>query len=108
MGVDIGLQFKLMRISSNFKPLNKEQLAKDYLAAKHVLILLDFEGTLPQSKYYREYERKGCKPHEKTMEVLEQLSSDNKNSVFIITGREKLLVEEWFSCKYNLYTILTI
>ena len=56
MGVDIGLQFKLMKISSNFKYINKEKLAKDYIAAKNVLFLLDFEGTLPQSKYYGEYE----------------------------------------------------
>lgn len=99
MGVDIGLQFKLMKISSNFKHLNKEEIVNDYLKAKNVLVLLDFEGTLPQSKYYCAYETKGCKPHEKVLEVLESLTSESKNSVYIITGREKKLVEQWFSCK---------
>ena len=39
MGVDIGLQFKLMKISSNFKYINKEKLANDYMTAKNVLII---------------------------------------------------------------------
>ncbi len=97
----MGLQFKLMKINSMFQHLDKEKVMNDYSNAKLALILLDFEGTLPQSTFYEKYEKKGSEPHEKVLEVLDQLTKDPKNIVFIITGREKELVEKWFDCKFN-------
>lgn len=48
-----------------------------------------------------EYLSKGNLPDDKVIEILDFLTRDKTNTVFIITGREKKLVSEWFSS--NLY-----
>ena len=43
-----------------------------------------------------DFQSKGAKPSEEVLTLLEELSSDKHNTVFIITGREAKLVSEWF------------
>jgi trehalose 6-phosphate synthase/phosphatase len=93
------LNFFLMRISSNFKELNRKAILKDYNKAKKRLILLDYEGTLPTSALLNsEYNSKGVSPGNKILNILEYLTKDKRNTIFIVTGREAKLVSEWFSC----------
>ena len=49
-----------------------------------------------------EYLSKGNLPDDKIIEILELLTRDKTNTVFIITGREKKLVSEWFSSIYEI------
>lgn len=44
-----------------------------------------------------EYFSKGNMPDDKIIMILESLTRDKSNTVFIVTGREKKLVSEWFS-----------
>jgi trehalose 6-phosphate synthase/phosphatase len=87
-----------MKISSNFKELDKASLMRDYDKSKRRLILLDYEGTLPSSTQSQiEYESKGLPPNHKMLNTLDCLTKDKRNTMFIVTGREAKLVSEWFS-----------
>jgi trehalose-6-phosphatase len=46
-----------------------------------------------------EYFSKGNMPDDKILLILESLTRDKSNTVFIVTGREKKLVSDWFSSK---------
>ncbi len=99
LGVGMRLNFLLMKISSNFKELNRKQIVQDYNKARKRLILLDYEGTLPSSALLNsEYNSKGSFPSNKILNILEYLTKDKRNTIFIVTGREAKLVSEWFSC----------
>ncbi len=41
-------------------------------------------------------------PDDKIILILESLTRDKSNTVFIVTGREKKLVSDWFSSKLNI------
>lgn len=88
-----------MKISSNFKELDRNILTKAYDNSRRRLILLDYEGTLPsENNPNLEYQSKGLQPCCKVMNVLDYLTKDKRNTIFIVTGREAKLVSEWFSC----------
>ena len=57
------------------------------------LFLLDYDGTL------RHYESQPelAEPSERVLKLLESLTEDSRNCVFIITGRQKVTIEEWLS-----------
>jgi trehalose 6-phosphate synthase/phosphatase len=88
-----------MKISANFKELDKSKLIKHYDLSRRRLILLDYEGTLPSSNNHTlfEYQSKGLSPSSKILNTLDYLTKDKRNIIFIITGREAKLVSEWFS-----------
>jgi trehalose 6-phosphate synthase/phosphatase len=55
------------------------------------LLLLDYDGTLvPQSNI-------SSKPTEEVLRVLQALCADERNSVYIISGRRKTELAEWFA-----------
>ncbi len=57
------------------------------------LFLLDYDGTL------RHYESQPelAEPSERVLKLLERLTEDPRNCVFIVTGRQKVTMEEWLS-----------
>jgi len=64
----------------------------DYIAARHRLFLLDYDGTLVS---FADAPRK-ARPDEKLLALLEKLTSDERNQVVIISGRNKETLESWF------------
>ena len=97
LGVGEGLNFKLMKINSDFKQLNVKDIIPQYEKSSRRLIFFDYEGTLPSmTSLEGDFQSKGAKPSEEVLTLLEELSSDKHNTVFIITGREAKLVSEWF------------
>jgi trehalose 6-phosphate synthase/phosphatase len=99
LGAGIGLNFRLMKISANFKELDKSKIIKDYENSRRRLILLDYEGTLPSANSQSlEYQSKGLQPCPKIINTLDYLTKDKRNTIFIVTGRDAKLVCEWFSC----------
>lgn len=72
-------------------PVN--EIAQSYRQATGKrLFFLDYDGTL------RKYESQPelAEPTERLLEVLRRLSSSDQNIVFIVTGRQKSTVVEWF------------
>jgi trehalose 6-phosphate synthase/phosphatase len=100
LGAGIGLNFRLMKISANFKELDKCKIIKEYENSRRRLILLDYEGTLPSANSQNlEYQSKGLQPCPKIINTLDYLTRDKRNIIFIVTGRDTKLVSDWFSCK---------
>ena len=99
------LNLKLMKMNSNFEQLNKELIISLYKKSNRRLIFLDYEGTLPSSAPYSKNEEKiskGYRPNDEILKILEKLCSDDKNIVYIITGRGTNLLTNWFGTVKNL------
>ena len=61
-----------------------------------------FEDRMNSGSSYAEYFSKGNLPDDKIIMILEALTRDKSNTVYIVTGREKKLVHNWFSSKIPL------
>lgn len=91
-------QLKLIKneqIMLDIKLVNKaieNQLKKDYQEASKRIILLDYDGTLvPFSRYPDK-----ALPDDKVKKQLKQLSKDSKNTVVIVSGRDKKFLNKCF------------
>lgn len=69
-----------------------KDVVASYREARKRLVLLDYDGTI------RDYETQPelAEPTEKLASQLKALSSDPKNIVFIVSGREEANLESWF------------
>jgi trehalose 6-phosphate synthase/phosphatase len=68
-----------------------DTIAKDYHAAKKRCVLLDYDGTLaPFTKIPSE-----AIPDKKLINFLKDLTSDEKNEVTIISGRDSNTLDKW-------------
>ena len=106
LGVGEGLNFKLMKIHSNFVQLNIEKIIPIYNESNHRLIFLDYEGTLPSSSIDKDNDdiiSKGNQPTEEIINLLSDLTKDKRNQIYIITGRGTHLVNKWFGKIKDLY-----
>jgi trehalose 6-phosphate synthase/phosphatase len=84
-----GLQFQNKQRLLNSKL--KTTLQADYLKAKQRLILLDYDGTLTPLKKKPEQAR----PDEELIRLLKTLNSDPKNTVVVVSGRDRDCLSEW-------------
>ncbi len=73
-------------------PPLQEEIERTHQAARRVLLLLDYDGTLipfaPQPNL--------ANPDPELHALLAELSRDRKNHVFLISGRDRRTVEQWF------------
>jgi trehalose 6-phosphate synthase/phosphatase len=69
----------------------KQKIISDYAKSRKRLLLLDYDGTLVgfRSKPAQ------AGPDEEILSLLKSLSSDSKNTVVIISGRDKATLEKW-------------
>jgi len=73
-------------------PSAREGLKNDYLTANRRLLLLDYDGTLvPFSN-----DPRSSRPGKKILETLRVISTDPRNEVVIISGRDKAILQKWF------------
>jgi len=78
--------------SNVFQYTDKKKLIQDYRKGKKRLNLLDYDGTLvafserPEKAY----------PDVEIMRILKNLTSNKKNEVVIISGRDRKTLEKWF------------
>lgn len=85
-------QQKLM----NVKFINKtitSQIAFDYQKATHRILFLDYDGTIVSFAKYPEL----AIIDKSTLEIIKNLSSDPKNKIVIISGRDKDFLEKQFA-----------
>jgi len=71
----------------------REKLVSRYADAKRRLLLLDYDGTL--APIVDRPER--AKPSAAIIEILSALTSDEKNSLVIISGRDRETLDAWLS-----------
>ncbi|EEE69651.1 hypothetical protein OsJ_29265 [Oryza sativa Japonica Group] len=83
-------------LDPNFKKLAVEHLVSAYRRTTTRIILLDYDGTLmPQTSF-------GKSPSSKTIDMLNSLSRDQNNMVFLVSTKKRSTLEEWFSSCDNL------
>ena len=96
IGADEGLNFKLLKINSNFKKLNFKQIETDYEKSNKRLLFFDYEGTLPSAYQNAEVVSKGSPPSTEIINLLKGLTADKRNKVFIVAGKGPEQLKEWF------------
>jgi len=96
--VGLGFGFRVLDMEAGFNTLDASEVIRAYKPARHRLIFMDYGGTLhvDQDKgnralhfalAHRKIEARP--PSEETLAVLRQLCSDPRNTVFVVSGKDK-------------------
>eukprot|EP00831_Metopus_contortus_P047511 TRINITY_DN3835_c0_g1_i1.p1 TRINITY_DN3835_c0_g1~~TRINITY_DN3835_c0_g1_i1.p1 ORF type:complete len:462 (-),score=75.37 TRINITY_DN3835_c0_g1_i1:206-1591(-) len=95
------IEKKLMKDNKTFNPLTTKILETPYCSAVNRLILLDSEGTiLPYVHQALIKSTEIVKPS--LLQLLEKLCKDERNSVYILSGKPKEVINKWFGKVPNL------
>ncbi|KAJ9565899.1 hypothetical protein OSB04_001865 [Centaurea solstitialis] len=87
-GVRSGLTFGVAIYNSNLKKLSPEIVENAYRRSRNRAILLEYDGTIQTTINKR--------PTEAIISILNKLCDDSKNTVFVISGRSKEKLSQWF------------
>lgn len=108
MGYGLGLGYRLMGFGASFRPLNTEHVLTAYRRSGHRLFVFDYGGTLNvrDSGETRQKAFESGLLHGKdaappltaeTKKALRILSEDPRNTVFIVSGKEKEVLAQAFA-----------
>ncbi|KAK9815725.1 hypothetical protein WJX72_008591 [[Myrmecia] bisecta] len=90
-GLGLGLDsFRMVALTENFRKLEPLVLMNAFSRADKRLLLLDYDGTLMPSSTIH------SKPTPEVMAVLHGLTADPRNTVYIISGRARQELADWF------------
>ncbi|KAK7280428.1 hypothetical protein RJT34_25492 [Clitoria ternatea] len=90
-GIGFGLGFRVIALDPNFRKLSVEHIVSAYKRTKHRAILLDYDSTMVQPGSMR------TTPNADAVAILNSLCRDTKNCVFVVSGKERKTLTEWFS-----------
>lgn len=90
-GIGFGLGFKIISLSPTFRKLNTSHTLSTYQRCSTRAIFLDYDGTVISRTSIVKA------PSPEVISVLNALCSDPKNTVFIVSGRGRSSLSEWFS-----------
>lgn len=90
-GIGFGLGFRVIALDPNFRKLSVEHIVSAYKRTKHRAILLDYDSTMVQPGSI------STTPNAEAIAILNSLCRDNKNCVFIVSGKERKTLTEWFA-----------
>ncbi|CAL5197032.1 unnamed protein product [Lathyrus oleraceus] len=93
-GIGLGLGFRVISLSHGFRKLSIDHIVSAYKRTSRRAIFLDYDGTIvPQTSINKT-------PSPEVISVLNALCNDTKNIVFIVSGRARDSLSDWFtSCK---------
>ncbi|XP_030938865.1 probable alpha,alpha-trehalose-phosphate synthase [UDP-forming] 9 [Quercus lobata] len=95
-GLGFGLGFRVLSLSPSFRKLSIDHIVSAYRRTNRRAIFLDYDGTVvPQASIVKT-------PSPEVISVLNNLCDDPKNTVFIVSGRGKDSLNEWFAQCENL------
>ncbi|XP_047318735.1 probable alpha,alpha-trehalose-phosphate synthase [UDP-forming] 10 [Impatiens glandulifera] len=90
-GIGLGLGFRLVALSPNFRKLAIDRIVSAYRMTSRRVIFLDYDGTLiPQTSI-------NMRPSADVIDALNTLCNDPNNTVFIVSGRGRSSLSEWLS-----------
>ncbi|KAL4325770.1 hypothetical protein GQ457_11G031130 [Hibiscus cannabinus] len=95
-GIGFGLSFRVLSLSPSFRQLSKEDIVSAHGRTCRRAIFLDYDGTLVRHSSITK------SPSPEVILVLNNLCSDPKNTVFIVSGRGKNSLSDWFAQCENL------
>ncbi|KAL1824093.1 hypothetical protein ACET3Z_010871 [Daucus carota] len=90
-GIGFGLGFRVIALDPNFRKLSVDHIVSAYKRTKNRAILLDYDGTMMMQRSICE------SPNAEALGMLNNLCRDPKNVVFIVSGKDKKTLTEWFS-----------
>lgn len=89
-GIGFGLSFRILSLSPSFRKLSVDHIVSAYKRTKRRAIFLDYDGTVvSQASIIKT-------PTPEVISVLNNLCNDPENTVFIVSGRGKNSLGEWF------------
>lgn len=96
-GAGLGLGFRLLGMDSGFNPLDANSVARAYRSAKSRLILLDYGGTILANDnldglhrfQFVKKSRLPSVPKGGLISTLKELCGDARNTVFVVSGKER-------------------
>ena len=88
-------RLKLIALNKNFTKLNKRKVLEAYNRSTNRVLVFDNEGTLSNFMKQTEIDKK-IGPSKRILKALEHLCDDERNTVYVITGRPKDVVFNWF------------
>ncbi|EOY27930.1 hypothetical protein QUC31_012760 [Theobroma cacao] len=93
-GIGLSFGFRVVALDPNFRKLSIDHIVSVYLRSKNRAILLDYDGTvMPQTSHNKT-------PSSEVISIINTLSGDIKNTVFVVSGRGRESLGKWFSpCK---------
>ncbi|KNA05711.1 hypothetical protein SOVF_187820 [Spinacia oleracea] len=93
-GIGLGFGFRVVALDPNFRKLTIDAIVSAFSRSKSRAILLDYDGTMmPQTSIDK-------KPSQEVISIINLLSADPRNTVFIVSGRGRDSLGKWFSpCK---------
>ncbi|CAN4105647.1 unnamed protein product [Withania somnifera] len=93
-GIGLSFGFRVVALDPNFRKLSMDTIVSSYSRAKSRAILLDYDGTLmPQTSINKV-------PSAEVISIVNSLCGDERNIVFLVSGRGKDSLGDWFSpCK---------
>ncbi|RZC17112.1 probable alpha,alpha-trehalose-phosphate synthase [UDP-forming] 8 isoform X1 [Glycine soja] len=95
-GIGFGLNFRILSLSPSFRRLSIDHIVPAYERCSCRAIFLDYDGTVvPEASIVKA-------PSPEVISVLNNLCSDVNNTVFIVSGRGKTSLSEWFDQCENL------
>ncbi|CAJ2636517.1 probable alpha,alpha-trehalose-phosphate synthase [UDP-forming] 9 [Trifolium pratense] len=93
-GIGLGLGFRVISLSHGFRKLSIDHIVSAYKRTTRRAIFLDYDGTIVSQTSINKT------PSPEVISVLNALCNDTKNIVFIVSGRARDSLSEWFtSCK---------
>ncbi|MCO5601505.1 hypothetical protein L7F22_055626 [Adiantum nelumboides] len=93
-GIGFGFGFRIVTLDAGFRKLSLEHITSAYRRTRNRLILLDYDGTMVPCNLIDKT------PSLQVTSVLNALCSDPNNLVFIVSGRSRGVLQDWFSaCK---------
>ncbi|WVZ92680.1 hypothetical protein U9M48_038726 [Paspalum notatum var. saurae] len=92
LSVGLAMNFRIVVLGPNFQKLSPGHIDPSYHRTGNRLILLDYDGTvvMPQGMITRH-------PDQELIGVLNELCSDPKNTVFVVSGRRKDELAQWLA-----------
>lgn len=93
----MGDKMKLVALRKNFSKLDLESLMITYKRANYRAMFFDNEGTLVENMKSDSRNLLTCMPKAKLLDCLSDLAKDPQNVIFIVTGREKRVLESAYN-----------
>ncbi|KAK1438309.1 hypothetical protein QVD17_04116 [Tagetes erecta] len=90
-GIGFGLGFRVVALDPNFRKLSIEHIVSAYKRTKKRAILLDYDGTMTLQSSI------STGPSSEVIRIVNILCKDPKNVVFIVSGKDRVTLTEWFS-----------
>ncbi|KAG6518033.1 probable alpha,alpha-trehalose-phosphate synthase [UDP-forming] 9 [Zingiber officinale] len=92
----LGLDFRILLLSPNFRKLTLSHIKSAYENTCSRTIFLDYDGTImPEASVNKT-------PSGEILSILNSLCSDPNNTVFLVSGRGRDSLGDWFSSCENL------